>query len=322
MIPGVTAGGSAFRRIGQIQGYLPGVALQESYSRQLTAVDATAWSISSGALPAGLSLNAATGEISGVVPSGTTEGNYTFQVMATGDGYPSTRSFTIGVGHYITLLHGNGTNGGTTFTDETGKAWTPTGNVQTSTDGAALGGTSMLFDGSGDYLTTPDHADWALGLADFTMEAFITLGANVTAGTFPSIMGQRQNVGSQHSWTWSLTPTPEQNETSIVCNNNAAFAVSESALVVATRTHVAVSRRGTRLYFHHNGVLTNALDFNQNILDSSQVMRIGAFDAPAWSGSYFNGRLNELRVTVGAARYAEGDTFDPAEIVELSDYPQ
>jgi hypothetical protein len=53
------------------------------------------------------------------------------------------------------LLHGNGTNGSTTITDNspTPKTVTAVGNAQISTAQSKFGGASIAFDGTGDYLT-------------------------------------------------------------------------------------------------------------------------------------------------------------------------
>ena len=41
--------------------------------------------------------------------------------------------------------------------------------------GPKVGSSAIWFDGSGDYLSAPDHADWALGSGDFTLEAWAVL---------------------------------------------------------------------------------------------------------------------------------------------------
>ncbi|MGE3429317.1 MAG: phage tail protein, partial [Hyphomicrobiaceae bacterium] len=66
----------------------------------------------------------------------------------------------------IALLHMDGTNGSTTFTDQKGHTFTATGNAQISTAQSKFGGASALFDGTGDLVSSADHADWALGAGD------------------------------------------------------------------------------------------------------------------------------------------------------------
>jgi hypothetical protein len=69
------------------------------------------------------------------------------------------------------LLHMDGANTSTTFTDSnsggSAHTWTAAGNAQISTATYKLGGASGLFDGTGDFITTPDscrlHA-WLWGL--------------------------------------------------------------------------------------------------------------------------------------------------------------
>ena len=81
------------------------------------------------------------------------------------------------------LLHMNGTDASTTFTDSSsiGRAVTANGNAQIDTAQSKFGGASGLFDGTGDYLSTPDSADWSLGTTDWTFDLQIranSLGAN------------------------------------------------------------------------------------------------------------------------------------------------
>lgn len=60
-------------------------------------------------------------------------------------------------------------DGATQFYDESGKVWTASGNAQLDT--AQYKWTaSGLFDGDGDYISTPDHDDFAFGSGDFTID--------------------------------------------------------------------------------------------------------------------------------------------------------
>ena len=68
------------------------------------------------------------------------------------------------------LLHMDGTNGSTTFTDSSANAITMTANnAQLSTAQAKFGTASGLFDGTGDYLSNGGNAALAYGTADFTI---------------------------------------------------------------------------------------------------------------------------------------------------------
>ena len=71
------------------------------------------------------------------------------------------------------LLHFDGADASTTFTDESGKTFTARGNAQLDTAQQKFGTASGLFDGTGDYIDTPDHADWFLGTGDFTIDFWV-----------------------------------------------------------------------------------------------------------------------------------------------------
>lgn len=60
------------------------------------------------------------------------------------------------------LLHFDGADASTTFTDESGKSWTAASNAQIDTAQSVFGGASGLFDGTDDYISTADSADWNL----------------------------------------------------------------------------------------------------------------------------------------------------------------
>lgn len=306
-----------------IEGELTGGALDETYSQTLAATTLTSptWSITAGSLPPGLSIGSSTGTISG---EPTTEGYYTFTVRATpAVGAYAERSFTIGIGHIIALLHMDGSAGSTTFIDQTGKTWTANGNAQIATDGAALGGAVGTFDGSGDYLQTADHSDFALGADDWTIEVFMRR-TSIAAGTFPAIISQRANVGTQFSFSFesgtSGLTLPVINLSSSGSGIDAQV-VSSLEVADGSRVHVAASRKGTKLYLHVNGqpAGSSTISGGYSVFNSTESVKIGAFDNPAWGSSFYNGTYDEMRFTRVAARYDETQTFTPP--TTASDYP-
>lgn len=79
------------------------------------------------------------------------------------------------------LLHMNGTNGSTTFTDSSSNAHTITtfGDAQISTAQFKFGGASGVFDGTGDYVRPPASSTLVFGTGDFTMECWVRF-SNIT----------------------------------------------------------------------------------------------------------------------------------------------
>lgn len=108
------------------------------------------------------------------------------------------------------LLHMDGTNGSTTFTDNspTPKTVTANGNVQVSTTTPKFGSGAALFDGTTDYLTAGVAADWRflhdsttsytiqfwLKCDNFAAERVVvdtTRGSSANAGMYVSVDASR-----------------------------------------------------------------------------------------------------------------------------------
>ncbi len=73
----------------------------------------------------------------------------------------------------VLLMHFDGANTATTFTDVKGHVMTSNGSAQTSTAQSAFGGSSGYFDGTSAYLTAPPSDDWNFYAGDFTVELFV-----------------------------------------------------------------------------------------------------------------------------------------------------
>lgn len=82
----------------------------------------------------------------------------------------------------VSLLHFDGSDGSTTFTDEAGVIWTPNGNAQIDTAQSQFGGSSMLAAADGDFIDATDPV-FASGVADFTAECWTRFTA-VTGNHF------------------------------------------------------------------------------------------------------------------------------------------
>lgn len=82
----------------------------------------------------------------------------------------------VGIDDYtVLMLHFNGEDGSTTFTDDSFSSHTVTAHDDAQIDTAEkkFDTGSALFDGAGDYLTIPDSPDWDLTDGGFTIDSWL-----------------------------------------------------------------------------------------------------------------------------------------------------
>ncbi|MBL8355630.1 MAG: hypothetical protein JNM01_12445 [Delftia acidovorans] len=219
------------------------------------------------------------------------------------------------------LLHGDGANGSTTFVDSGPRPKTPVvyGNTQISTAWSVFGGASMRFDGNGDLLSYPDHADLRFGGGDFSIECRLRLLGYPTSsgGEYGSAI-LAKDVGGAREWNLFLSGTASSFTTLIFqgySSNTASVVVSiPFAAALNTDYAIAVARRGNLLYVLVNGVLLNpgGTAFAVTMRETATPMKVGAlyFDGGATYNYYLNGFIDELRITKGVARHTANYALD------------
>lgn len=200
------------------------------------------------------------------------------------------------------LLHFNGTNGSTTFTDTSGKTWAAAGNAQLSTTSQYFGTACYLGDGTGDYIdyvtpmsTRAKSTGFGFGSGDYTVEFWIRPTSLSAVGTiFDNRSATDEGISIELSTLGKI----------FVNNNSTTMATGTVTLSINTWYHVAVSRHGTTVKTYINGGMDlNFTDSRTYALTAP--CRIGANYAGNQS---FNGRIDELRVTKGTARYTATST--------------
>ena len=196
----------------------------------------------------------------------------------------------------VALLHFNGTDASTTFTDEKSHTFTPAGNAQIDTAQSKFGGASGLFDGTGDYISTPSSADFAYGTGDFTWEVWVRLA--VTTGN-QYILDHGSNGGTL-AYNGGLT---YYNPTT---GTGSVLYTTKPLLSANTWYHIAATRASgtTRLFV--DGVLKASASDSNNY--GSQTLRFGDYGG---GGFGLNGWLDDARITKGVARYTAD--FTPAQ---------
>ena len=156
---------------------LPATTVGASYSQTLTATGGTApltWSLSAGTLPAGLTLNSSTGQISGA-PTAAGTASFTIQV-ADVNRAAATKPFTLIVNSALTITNASPLPQGTvgvSYADTLTVTGGTTPITWTVSAGALPAGLS-LNSGTGQISGTPTKS----GTASFSVEAADITGAN------------------------------------------------------------------------------------------------------------------------------------------------
>lgn len=200
------------------------------------------------------------------------------------------------------LLHMDGSNGSTTFTDSSRNALTVTasGTAQISTAQSKFGGSSGYFNGTSDSLSFTDPA---LGTGDFTIEMWIKTNSSVQYA---------QLIGNETSTLGY----------SLLINNNTAtggqIALYRGSLIASTSTgdwsddswhHVAVTRSGTSVTIWVDGT-SNGTGTSSASMNGASLCYVGRNNQ--FSPRNLVGYIDDLRITKGVARYTANFTAPSA----------
>jgi hypothetical protein len=190
------------------------------------------------------------------------------------------------------LLHMDGSNGSTTFTDTSTTAHTITafGDAQVTTTSPKFGTGALLLDGTGDYLSAPSDSSLTFGTGDFTIEAWVRLDS---VSTRQYIFSQRDTGG------FTLYLLADGRLSGLAPGSNSVVQAS-ATMVVDTWHHVAFTRLGTSYNVWVDGVSSATSTFS-GLSGASGTSYIG------YRGSdtieLLDGRIDDLRITKGVCRY-------------------
>lgn len=200
----------------------------------------------------------------------------------------------------VALLHMDGADGSTTFTDVKGNTITPAGNAQIDTSQSKFGGASGLFDGSGDYFTSGEITGMPLGTGDFTVEFFVRPA--IVGSGFAGLLA----TPSPSGYVGGGLYIRRAGGTIEVLMNGVSTPVAQASAAWAANVwiHVAVTRESGSVRLFIDGVLQGSATTNTTNLTGTTV-RFGYSTQDA--GSY-NGWADELRITKGVARYTANFT--------------
>jgi hypothetical protein len=211
------------------------------------------------------------------------------------------------------LLHMDGTNGSTTFTDSSSAARTITrfGNAQISTAQSVYGGASGLFDGNGDYLEAAYDSAIDLIGGSFTIECWIRLAQSKASGSRIAAAGGGAvsfNSTTGIHWLFQVSPggfleLQWWNGTGLD-----GIASATAAIQLNTWAHVAACFDGAIAYLAIDGAVNSVA---KTPVRPSTNPTLGIATIPGENGgssTAFNGYIDDLRITKGIARYTSNFT--------------
>jgi len=205
----------------------------------------------------------------------------------------------------IILLHFNGSDASTTFTDESGKVWTAAAEAQLDTAQKKFGTASGLFDGTGDYISTPYHADFDLGNSDWTIDFWL----RNNSGTYPGFVqiGSGNNLITVYYYGTTLRVR--------IGSTASSPSIFTWTIVNGTWVHIAIVKINATnaIKAYINGVDTGDGLTNTNHPTIVDVVTIGLAEL-----AYLNGWIDELRISK-VARWTEN--FTPPTVEYATQVP-
>lgn len=200
------------------------------------------------------------------------------------------------------LLHFDGTDGGTTIEDTgigSAHSWSVHGNVQLDTAQHKFGSASLLFDGSGDYLTATDNSDWAPGTGDFCVS--LQYRPNTVKTTNYLVDTRKSPTGPGMVIFQDAGTLQVYINGSLVINGSAGLTNGAWNMVVVSRASgtLRLFKNGTGI-----GSASNSTNLTDNAMLIGRAMNDTAGDLDGW--------LDEFAYWKGSAQYT-ADFTPPSE---------
>ena len=205
------------------------------------------------------------------------------------------------------LLHGDGPNGTNSFPDAAGgHPVAAVGDVQASAAQSRFGGSAIYFDGSGDYLETPNSPDFEPGSQAFTMDFWM----------YPLDNGDSSYLIGKSAPDWGQGYDIRFRNNTIVLvgvNGWAENIISDASVSAHSWHHVAVSSTANTVYLFIDGSQKGTCP-RAGISAQDIPLRIGR--TSAYGGTAFYGYMDEIRFSLGLARWTNSFAAPAAPYVD------
>jgi hypothetical protein len=182
--------------------------------------------------------------------------------------------------------------------------WVTVGNAQISTAQSKFGGSSIAFDGTGDYLTSPNLGGLlSFGAGDFTIEAWVYLSVMPTGNGYPTsfwVVGGGP-ANSEPGFDFAIGST----NLLVGLSNFSGLNINVAhGMTTGIWYHIAISRSGSTLYAFKNGVQLATANVAGVTADPCLTgLAVAAAEPVGATSGNFNGYIDDLRITKGYAVY-------------------
>lgn len=191
------------------------------------------------------------------------------------------------------------------------KTVTANGNAKIDTSQSKFGGASGSFDGTNSYLSTPDSADWNFGTGDFTIDFWMLRSG--TPADYTGLIGASNT--SNNGWELDLNHGANIDYLRWITNGSGTPAVdiTASSAIGTGWNHVAIVRYGNTVTMYLDGSSVGSVTVTGWTINSAGLGVVIGRGFPSYNNYYYNGWIDELRISKGLARWTNNFTPPTAE---------
>jgi len=214
-------------------------------------------------------------------------------------------------GYTKLLLHCDGSNNGTTFTDSSfsGHTVTANGNAVTDTTYKKFGTAGYKCSANGDTLNISDSDDWNFGSGDFTIDCWLY---RTGASLYQTIVSQQTD--SSNYWQWRYWGATGNFDFNVAGAGGFTVNWTVSAFAQDTWVHHQIVRNGSSWYLFQNGTQVGGTQTQAGAVPNmtGELMLQGG----SWMSQPFVGYMDEFRISKGIARNTSNFVVPSAEYTQ------
>ncbi len=161
---------------------------------------------------------------------------------------------------------------------------------------------AVAFDGTGDFISIPNHADWNFGTNDFTIAFWVSFANlnKVNNGLFGRDNYQWVAMEYNHDGDKRLNVWIDSNGSAGWNLNN--FKSQKNDWIVDTWYHIALVREGNQIRLFIDGTVDNSTTYTQTVFNPTVPLYFGRSQL---SNRFHQGLLDDIRIFNKALNSAE-----------------